>query len=233
MSNTTKEPEPSAPLPSPARPRLLDQVRNAIRRKHYSLRTEDAYVHWIKRFIYFHGRRHPRDLGEVEVTAFLNHLARDRGVAAATQNQALSAVLFLYKEVLRTPLAWYLYARDEQGRPGRPQSYRRPARPGGAAARGLRGLRAAGAQAPRTRTSFIRPEAPLLIVTADLAQPKCAAIRPMSSLLALPSTGGDLSLAIQVPSSACTSELAPEFGFTLTCSVVSFSGKSIGRLVAQ
>ncbi len=89
-----------------ARPKLLDQVRNAIRRKHYSLRTEDTYVQWIKRFIYFHGKRHPRDLGETEVTGFLNHLARERGVAAATQNQALSALLFLYKEVLATPLAW-------------------------------------------------------------------------------------------------------------------------------
>ncbi len=92
--------------PTPARPRLLDEVRNAIRRRHYSYRTEESYVEWIKRFIRFHGRRHPRELGEPEVTAFLNHLARDRQVAAATQNQALSALLFLYKEVLATPLAW-------------------------------------------------------------------------------------------------------------------------------
>ncbi len=91
--------------PQSTRPRLLDQVRDSIRRKHYSLRTEDTYVHWIKRFIYFHGKRHPRDLGEAEVTAFLNFLARERGVAAATQNQALSALLFLYREVLTTPLA--------------------------------------------------------------------------------------------------------------------------------
>jgi integron integrase len=90
----------------PARPRLLDQVRNAIRRRHYSYRTEESYVEWIKRFIRFHGKRHPRELGEPEVTAFLNHLARDRQVAASTQNQALSALLFLYKEVLATPLAW-------------------------------------------------------------------------------------------------------------------------------
>ena len=85
MTNPTNE-EGAA---SPSRPRLLDQVRNAIRRKHYSLRTEESYVHWIKRFIYFHGKRHPKDLGEPDVTAFLNHLARDRGVAASTQNQAL------------------------------------------------------------------------------------------------------------------------------------------------
>ncbi len=101
-----------------ARPRLLDQVRDAIRRKHYSLRTEDTYVHWIKRFIYFQSKRHPRDLGEAEVTAFLNHLARDRGVAAATQNQALSALLFLYREVLGTPLAW-LDGLDRAKRPVR------------------------------------------------------------------------------------------------------------------
>ena len=92
--------------PPPARPRLLERVRDAIRRRHYSHRTEQTYVHWIKRFIYFHGKRHPRDLGEAEVTAFLNHLARERQVAASTQNQALSALLFLYKEVLQTPLPW-------------------------------------------------------------------------------------------------------------------------------
>ena len=75
-------------------PRLLDRVRDAIARRHYSSRTEDAYAHWIRRFIHFHGKRHPRDLGEAEVTAFLSYLARERDVAAATQNQALSALLF-------------------------------------------------------------------------------------------------------------------------------------------
>jgi site-specific recombinase XerD len=89
-----------------ARPRLLDRVRDAIARRHYSRRTEETYVHWIKCFIRFHGTRHPRELGETEVTAFLNHLARDRDVAASTQNQALSALLFLYKEALNQPLAW-------------------------------------------------------------------------------------------------------------------------------
>ena len=88
------------------KPRLLEQVRNAIRRRHYSPRTEETYVHWIKRFIYFHGKRHPREMAAPEVTAYLNHLARDREVAAATQNQALSALLFLYKEVLEQPLPW-------------------------------------------------------------------------------------------------------------------------------
>jgi integron integrase len=91
---------------TPKRGRLLDQVRDAIRRRHYSLRTEDTYVHWIKRFIYFSGKRHPAELGAAEVTAFLNHLARERDVAASTQNQALSALLFLYREVLATPLPW-------------------------------------------------------------------------------------------------------------------------------
>ena len=88
------------------RPRLLDQVSDTIRRKYYSRRTEEAYVHWIKRFIYFTGKRHPATLGEPEVTAFLSHLAVKLHVAAATQNQALSALLFLYKEVLGHELGW-------------------------------------------------------------------------------------------------------------------------------
>lgn len=87
-------------------PRLLDRLRGAIRRKHYSRRTEEAYTHWTKRFIYFHGKRHPSVLGEAEVTAFLNHLAMERSVSASTQNQALSALLFLYKEALGLELAW-------------------------------------------------------------------------------------------------------------------------------
>ena len=87
-------------------PRLLEQLRDAIQRRHYSSRTEETYVHWVKRFIYFSGRRHPRELGAPEVTAFLNYLAREREVAAATQNQALSALIFLYKEVLAQPLPW-------------------------------------------------------------------------------------------------------------------------------
>jgi len=87
-------------------PRLLDQVREAIRCRYYSRRTEEAYVHWIKRFIYFSGRRHPRELGEAEVTAFLSHLAVERKVAAGTQNQAMSALLFLYRHVLQLELGW-------------------------------------------------------------------------------------------------------------------------------
>jgi integron integrase len=86
-------------------PRLLDQVREATRRLHYSIRTEDAYVLWTKRFILFHGKRHPLEMAELEVVAFLTHLAVQRDVAASTQNQALSALLFLYKVVLGKPLA--------------------------------------------------------------------------------------------------------------------------------
>jgi integron integrase len=99
-------------------PRLLDQVRDAIARKHYSRRTEQAYVHWIKRFIFFSDKRHPRDMGAPEVTSFLSHLARDRDVAAATQNQALAAILFLYNEVLDQQLPW-LNEIDRAVRPAR------------------------------------------------------------------------------------------------------------------
>jgi integron integrase len=87
-------------------PRLIVQVHEAIGRLHYSRRTEETYVHWIKRFIFWSGKRHPATLGEPEVTAFLSHLATERNVAAATQNQALSALLFLYKEVLGRELGW-------------------------------------------------------------------------------------------------------------------------------
>ena len=97
----------SADSPATPKPRrLLGAVRESIRLKHYSLRTEETYVHWIRRFIYFHGKRHPRDMGAAEVTAFLNHLVASRDIAASTQNQALSALLFLYREVLVEPLAW-------------------------------------------------------------------------------------------------------------------------------
>jgi integrase len=88
------------------RPRLLDQVRERIRLKHYSIRTEKTYLAWVRRFILFHDKRHPRDLGKSEVEAFLTYLAVERHVAASTQNQALNAILFLYKEVLGIELAW-------------------------------------------------------------------------------------------------------------------------------
>jgi site-specific recombinase XerD len=83
--------------------KLLDQVRDAIRLKHYSIRTEETYVDWIRRFILFHGKRHPRQMGTPEIEAFLTHLAVDRKVAASTQNQALSALLFLYRDAPSSP----------------------------------------------------------------------------------------------------------------------------------
>ena len=81
-------------------PKLLERVRTAIRTRHYSRRTEDAYTHWIRAYIVFHGRRHPESLGAAEVLAFVSWLAETRRVSASTQNQALSAVLFLYRHVL-------------------------------------------------------------------------------------------------------------------------------------
>jgi integron integrase len=87
-------------------PRLLEQVRDLIRLKHYSIRTEASYLGWIRRFILYHGRRHPRDMGADEVTQFLTHLAVRGNVAAATQNQALNAILFLYRQVLKIDMPW-------------------------------------------------------------------------------------------------------------------------------
>src|SRR5690242_6393981 len=87
-------------------PRLLDRVRAELRTRHCSLRTEKAYVGWIRRFILFHGKRHPSEMGAEEITRFLSALAIERNVAASTQNQALSALLFLYKEVLAQELPW-------------------------------------------------------------------------------------------------------------------------------
>jgi hypothetical protein len=75
------------------KPKLLDQVRDVIRRKHYSIRTEQAYIDWIKRFIIYHGKRHPKEMAEEEVAGFLTHLARDLNVAASTQNQHVKALL--------------------------------------------------------------------------------------------------------------------------------------------
>src|SRR3989338_6130851 len=96
MENNTQTPEP----------KLLDQVRGKIRLKHYSIRTEQAYLDWIKRFILHFDKRHPRDLGAAEVEQFLTYLAVNGKVAASTQNQAKSALLFLYKEVLDLELPW-------------------------------------------------------------------------------------------------------------------------------
>lgn len=89
-----------------SKPRLIDQVREEIQVRHYSLRTEKSYIQWIRRFILFHDKRHPREMGEKEISAFLSHLAVTRNVSASTQNQALSAILFLYQKVLGQKLEW-------------------------------------------------------------------------------------------------------------------------------
>ena len=88
------------------KPRLLDRVRQAIGARHYSRRTETAYLSWIRRFIFFHGKRHPAEMGAPEITKFLSALALEGNVAASTQNQALAALLFLYRDVLERELPW-------------------------------------------------------------------------------------------------------------------------------
>lgn len=88
----------------PGKPKLLDQVRHSLRLKNYSYRTEQAYVRWIKRYILYHNKRHPAEMGRPQVESFLKYLAVERDVAASTQNQALSALLFLYEHVLQQPL---------------------------------------------------------------------------------------------------------------------------------
>jgi integron integrase len=92
--------------PTLPKPRLLDRVRQALRARHMSRRTEEAYVAWIRRYIVFHGKRHPAEMGAAEVTTFLTSLAVEGRVAASTQNQALSALLFLYRDVLESDLPW-------------------------------------------------------------------------------------------------------------------------------
>jgi Phage integrase, N-terminal SAM-like domain len=85
-------------METPPKKKLLDQVRDAIRLKHYSYRTEETYVQWIRRYILFHNKRHPQEMGVPEIEAFLTHLATVENVAASTQNQAFSALLFLYRQ---------------------------------------------------------------------------------------------------------------------------------------
>jgi integron integrase len=91
---------------STAKPKLLDQVRQAIRTRHYSPRTEETYIHWIKRFIFFHNERHPAEMAEPEIARFLSSLATERHVSASTQNQALNALLFLFRQVLRKDIGY-------------------------------------------------------------------------------------------------------------------------------
>jgi integron integrase len=105
----------SPDLPALQAPRLLDQVRERVRYLHYSLRTEEAYVYWVKAFVHFCQLKHPRDVGAPEVEAFLSYLANERHVSASTHKQALSALLFLYDKVLRLNLPWFQHI-------GRPKS---------------------------------------------------------------------------------------------------------------
>ena len=94
--------EGSGPKPK----KLLVRVREIMRLKHYSIRTEEAYIGWMVRFIVFHNKRHPKDMGPSEIEAFLTHLASEANVAASTQNQAFDAILFLYRHVLDISLEW-------------------------------------------------------------------------------------------------------------------------------
>jgi integron integrase len=93
-------------ISEPNPPKLLDRMRTMLRTKHYSIRTEDAYLQWAKRYILFHGKRHPSSLGAAEINEFLSHLAVERNVSASTQNQALCAILFLYRNVLADDVPW-------------------------------------------------------------------------------------------------------------------------------
>ena len=104
METTFSPEKPTLPIP----PKLLVQVAEKIRLKHYSTRTEQSYVHWIKRYILFHDKHHPKVMGKQEVEAFLSALANVHNVSASTQNLALSAILFLYKEVLGINLPWLI-----------------------------------------------------------------------------------------------------------------------------
>ncbi len=99
------------------KPKLLDQVRTHLRSLHYSRRTEESYINWIKRFVLFHNKTHPENLGKDDIRKFLNHLAVDRNVSASTQNQALQGILFLYKEIIHKDVGWV----DDIKRPTKPK----------------------------------------------------------------------------------------------------------------
>ena len=106
QKNTHLQAAPSPQgIPSPKEKKLMEQVSDALRTKHYSYRTEQTYKDWIKRYIIFHGKRHPREMGENEIRAFIAHLTTERKVAVSTSNQALSAILFLYRIVLQIDMA--------------------------------------------------------------------------------------------------------------------------------
>ena len=92
-------------MPPAKKPKLLDQMRAALRARHYSYRTEQSYIQWVRRFILFHNKRHPAEMGTTEIEAFLSHLATDKNISVSTQNQALSALLFLYRHVLQKEIS--------------------------------------------------------------------------------------------------------------------------------
>jgi site-specific recombinase XerD len=110
MSSSTSHPMPPEPsnqgkgTSSTKGKKLLDLYREALRNRHYSYRTEQTYVSWVRQYILFHGKRHPVEMGEAEINAFITHLVNERNVAASTQNQAISAILFLYRHVLKIEL---------------------------------------------------------------------------------------------------------------------------------
>ena len=106
MEPNWQAPFDSQPTAVAQPPKLLQRMRDHLRTRHYSIRTETAYLDWARRFIVFHEKRHPQDMGALEVASFLTHLAVERHVSASTQNQAKSAILYLYKEVLQAQLPW-------------------------------------------------------------------------------------------------------------------------------
>ena len=108
LTRQSATPSPTLPVTAPVAqpPKLLDRMRAALRVRHYSLSTERTYIGWVKRFIYFHQKRHPAEMGAPEVEAFLSALATELDVSASTQNQAKHAVLFLYRDVLGITLPW-------------------------------------------------------------------------------------------------------------------------------
>jgi len=105
MSSYSSKVKPDATVFRPQSTRLLDQMREVMRYHHYGLRTEQAYIYWMKDFIFFHNKRHPKEMGKIEIEAYLSYLAVERNVAVSTQNQAFNGLLFLYKQVLNLPFA--------------------------------------------------------------------------------------------------------------------------------
>ena len=99
-------PPPDGSTAAPKPPKLLERMRIHLRTRHYSIRTEQAYLDWVRRFILYHNKRHPQEMGAREVEAFLSHLAVDKQVSASTQNQAKAAILYLYRQVLAVELPW-------------------------------------------------------------------------------------------------------------------------------